>query len=458
MNQYVAMIPYTQNGYNTGPYLWANQGASNAISRPSGAPGCRVGATVGQFLMLGDLFQTISTTLFTGNGSQNSYSGYVPIPMLSLGSIADSAGDLTGTLNANGTVTGTGYLSTGSINFATGALSLTFSTAPPNADIVSALTTQFAPYRVWWSAIGDPTNWPTPLTANAIAFQSGYQDLDPALGPVMFIAGYPLYGLIFQRFGITLSSYQGGNVVFSFGTYERAHGLIAHGAAVKVSGTVYFLADDGFYATDGANVAPIGTAPDNSAGIDNWFWANVNQNALEAIRSGYDPVKRCVFWAIPTGANTLPDTLLAYNILAQRWTRSSVASECIWTSDNGADNSPGTRQVLGVFDQTHTPNLLNGATLTGYLESCDLFIADANRRFTSGVRAQIQCTDNPIVTLGAREGVQSQILYNAGTNPDPFSLIAPQLVSALYTRARLASGAASAISGVTLLQEVEGPL
>src|SRR6185369_12992245 len=102
--------------------------------------------------------------------------------------------------------------------------------------------------------------------------------------------------------------------------YEFKRGCIAHGAAIKVGSYVYFLADDGFYVTDGANVVPIGTKQDNSQGIDRWFFSNVNLNALESIRSGYDATKRCVFFAIPTGSNTLPDTLLIYNVLAQRWT------------------------------------------------------------------------------------------------------------------------------------------
>lgn len=456
--QYLAAIPYASQGYSTGPYLWANQGMGNSnFVRPLNSPGCRVGATVGQFLMLGNLLQFNQDVLFTGDASKTSFTGTLSIPMLASGTIADQQGELAGVF-ANGVVVGNGYLSGGTINYETGALTLTFSTAPSMGNQISARYTQSATYRVQWPAIGDPTNWPIPFTQEAIAFQSSYQDLDPDLGEVMFIAGYPLYAVIFQRFGITRAGYIGGAPVFSFATYERKHGLVCLGGAVQVGPITHFLADDGFWSTDGANVVPIGTATDNSAGIDNWFWANVNTAALARIRSGYDAQKRCAVWAIPTGSNTLPDTLLIYNVLAQKWTRAAVASECVWTTDNGTDGDPATRQTLGVFDQSHVPNTLSGTALTGYLESCDLFFVDGNTRFTSGARAHINCTDTPTMKIGTRNNLQSAVTYSAAASADAFSNLFPFLAQGIYTRARLSSATAQAFHSATLLMEQGGAL
>jgi hypothetical protein len=454
---YLVAIPYTTNGALTGPYLWSNQGANNAFAVPSNAPGCRVGANVGQFLMLGDLYQTSVQTLLTGDGSTTTFSGTLTPPILATGSISDTGGHLTGTF-ANGVITGTGYLTGGTINFTTGAITLAFGTAPPLGDGVQATYTTVAPYRVWWSAIGDPTNWPIPLTNNAIAFQSGYQDLQADLGQVMFIAGYPQYALIFQRFGITRANYIGGAAVWQFAPYEFTRGAIAHGPCVQVDNDVFYLADSGWMLTDGANVIPIGTDQENSSGIDNWFWANVNQSALEAIRGGYDAEKRCVFFAIPTGTNTLPDTLLSFNPGAQRWTRSVIPVETIWTTDNGANNTPPTRQTLGVIDQTHTPNLLTGTPLTGYLETCDLFFVDGNRRITTGVRPQVAATDNPTCTIGVRDSLEASVTYGIPWPVDSFTNIAPALSSGMYTRFRLTSSAGTGLRGGTLLMEQGGPV
>lgn len=457
LGPYLAAIPYTTNAQVSGPYIWSNQGQNNSFAIPAGAPGCRVGATVAQFLMMGDLYQSQTATLFTGTGSQTTYSGALLPPLLATGTVFDAQNHLSGTFNG-GLITGSGYLASGTINYTSGDITLSFGTAPPSGDIVYANYTQVAPYRVQWSAEGDPTNWPTPLTQAALAAQSSYQDLAPDYGQVMFIAGYPLYALIFQRFGITRANLIGGAEVFSFAQYEFTRGVVAHGAAVQVGPIVFFLADDGFQATDGANVFPIGTTSDNSAGIDKWFWSNVNQSALEAIRAGYDAEKRCVFFAIPTGTNTLPDTLLSYNPMAQRWTRSAIACETIWTYDNGQDLNPATRQTLGLIDQSHTPNQLTGATLTGYLETCDLFFVDGNRRLTTGVRPQVNSSDNPLCTVGVRNSLEDAVTYGGSYTPDTFSRIASALSSGIYTRLRIQSGSATSLRGGTIYAETEGPI
>lgn len=454
LNQYVIAIPYTQNSVSTGPYLWSNQGQGNQFARPVGSPGGRVGAVVSQFLMLGDIFQQQQVTLFTGDGTTATFTGFIQTPMIDGGSILDQQGTISGAISA-GVVSGTGV--SGSVNYTTGAISLTFTTAPAAGDVVFVQYTQAAPFRCSWSAIGDPTTWPIPLTNAAIAVQSGQNDLAAELGKVQFIAGYPLYALVFQEFGITRASYIGGNVVFSWQPYEFKRGLACHGGAVKVGPIVYYLSPEGFFATDGANVYPVGTAQDNSAGIDNWFWTNVNASALESIRAGYDSTKRSVFFAIPTGSNTLPDTLLIFNTLSQTWTKAAVPSESIWTADNGVDGSPGTRQLVGIFDQTHTPNFLTGSpALTGYLESCDVYITDGVRRLVTGVRPQASCTDLPLSTVGSRDVPSDVVVYDTSSFPDQFSRYSPALSAGFYNRVRVQSGAATSIAGATLLMEKQG--
>jgi len=458
MGPYVAAIPYTTQANATGPYLWSNQGQGNQFVRPNGAPGYRVGAPVGQFLFLGDLWQQIQTQIMTGDGVTTSFSGGLSAPLAQSGQIYDQLGALAGSFN-NGLITGTGKLASGSINYTTGTLTLTFGSAPANADAIYASYIQSAPYRVGWSAIGDPTNYPTPLTQAALAAQSGFQDLEtPEAGPVMFIAGYPLYALIFQRFGITRASYVGGAVVFSFVPYEFTRGLVAHGGAVQVGAQVFYLSDEGFMVTDGASVVPFGTDAQNSSGIDNWFWANVNQAALGAIRGSYDAQKRTLFFAIPTASNVLPDTLLAYNIMARRWTRAAVASQTLWGADNGADGSPGTRQLLGVIDQSQRPSYLNGAPMTGYLESCDLYYVDGIRRLCTGVKPQVASTDLPLITVGARDSLQEAVRYGASAYPDALSREAPALSSGKYLRLRTQSMNATSLEGGTLTLQEEGPI
>lgn len=588
MGPYVIAIPYTTDSSTTGPYVWSNQGAStpgNTFVQPVNAPGGRVGAIVGQFLMLGDIFEQQTEVVAVGNGVKTAFnSSLTHTPMLAQGSVYDQAGKFSGTfqdglitgsgsLNAqnlpgplsqlfdaytNGTtyfdsgfsfttpndpgrfafatltingvtVTTTtlfsyvysaglarwtwtggsgipaggfgfgggvhytatfdaasgfgtailsgsvniasgggftnyrGYLSNGvgsldttllsTINYTSGAISVNLSAPLPNNDTIYAKYTQAAPYRVQWCAIGDPTNWPIPLTASAVAFQSGYEDLEVDLGAVKFIAGYPLYGVIFQEFGITRANYVGGNVVFSFSVFSRNRGLVAKGAACVVAGLIYFLSQDGFFVTDGNSSTPIGTDADNETGIDNWFWDNVNTSALESITAGYDSETRSVFFAIPTGTDTAPDTLLTFNPLSARWTKSAIATQVIWT-----DTQPGNMTQLGMIDQVNQYNSLSGPTLNGYLESLDLMDADGNLRFAVGIRPNVTSADTPQAVVGVRNSLQDAVNYSDSNPPDPFSRIVSVLASGLYTRVRVSSAAATNLKGATLYQQPGGPV
>ena len=425
-------------------------------------------ATVGQFLMLGDIAQQFANnaygntafTLGTGDGVTKLFTGSIPNVPVRPGSVTPSVSGV-----AYGTDTGRGFsfedlgyfsnaIFTGNINYATGALYIIFNIAPANgAPIVFTYAQTFAE-RLYWSAIGLPTFFPAPLTNAALAFQSGYQDMESDLGPIMAVVGYPLYAVIFQRSGITRATYQGGNVVYAFATYEWKKGLISRRAYVQVGPLSYFLADDGFYVTDGANVNPIGTAQDNSAGIDNWFWTNVNKNALNSIWGAYDATLRSILFAIPTGTNTSPDTLLIYNVIAQRWTKAAMASSLIWSDTDGTRRRVGVMSpLIGIF---YYSQLLTGAPAPGYLESGDLYFIDGQRRLCTGVRPQVNSTDKPLVVIGTRDSLQDAVQYGSGSFPGRFSKIAPALSGGIYMRVRLQSAAAQSIHGATLFLETEG--
>lgn len=422
-------------------------------------------ATSGQFLVLGDIgFQftnnaqgTNGYALGTGDGTTRVFTGIIPNVPLRKQSVILSVGAPTNQIvfdKGDGTFFGAGL---GTINYATGAISVNFNAAPPNTQAVIVTYTQAFPERVWWSAIGLPAFFPAPLTNAALAFQSSQEDLQADLGPVMAIVGYPLYFLVFQRSGITRAVYQGGNVVFAFAPYEFKRGLVSRGAYCQVGPNTHFLSDQGFFSTDGANVTPTGTAPDNSAGIDNWFWANVNKAELGIITAGYDASTRSVMYAIPTGINNRCDTLLTYNIVAQRWTKSQVPTVLIWS------DTDGTRHRLGLLGDPRTfgpwpYQLLTGTPKAGYLESCDLQFMDGNRRLTTGGRPIVSATDKPLLTIGTRDDLNESVKYADGSYPDRFSKLCPALSSGMFTRARLGSAAAKALTGVTLQMESEGPM
>jgi hypothetical protein len=445
-NGYVFAQAVITNSFeaNPGNLLFNVPGASAVASGVSGAYYGNVLGVVGQFLMIGDLAGIpVVQLLGTGNGILTTFTGTITGAPIYPTSILVSANLVSGADNGAGVITGTGV--SGTINYETGAISVTFTTPPGGGIQVNVQNAPAYRSRLQWSPIGNPTTaWPTPLTNAALAVQSGINDLEYQYGPIMFISGYPLYGVIFQRNAITRAQYIGDNVVFSWQTYIHNQGLLAKGAAVKVSEKTYFLSDAGFLYTDGANVIPIGTAHDNSEGIDGWFFANVNKSAYSAIRSGYDAVKRNVLFAIPTGSNTLPDTLLSYNVLSGHWCRSAISTEMIWTDSDGFTDR------LGIINQSHQYQLLTGTPVsTSYLESADLSFSDGLVRDTNGVRPNIDAASST-VTVGTRNILGGSITYNAGFAPDSFGAgFAPALTEGLYTRIRVSAVNASAIHGAT---------
>ena len=306
------------------------------------------------------------------------------------------------------------------------------------------------PYRVQCSGIGDPSSWPTPLTDAAVAAQSIQEDLDQEFGEVLFIGGGPQMGVFLQRNGITRAAYQGGDTVFAFLPIERKRGVIARGAAVQVGSVTHFIADDGFWATDGSQSTPTGTT--NSAALDKWFWNNVNQNALGVIRAGWDADKKCVAYAIPTGSNTLPDTLLLLNPQSGYWTKSALPTEMLWT------DSDGSRHRLGCFNQSHALGYLTGAAPSGYCETYDLSFVDGQVRHVSEAQPNIICTDSPTMRVAAKEAADDALFYTADIGRDSFTKSCPfdTMPGGKFIRARVTSSAASAISGCTLQLEQGG--
>jgi hypothetical protein len=183
------------------------------------------------------------------------------------------------------------------------------------------------PQRVWWSAIDDPTNWPTPGTSGAAAVQSDYQDLVGDAGWVQGIVGNlgTADGAVFQERAIVRMSYVGPPAIFSFATAEGARGTPAPGSIAQLGAVVYYLGEDGFYAFDGSSSRPIGANK-----IDRTFFADLDPSYFHRISAAVDPASKVCFWAYPgignNGGN--PNRLLAYHWALDRFTLSDVTARC----------------------------------------------------------------------------------------------------------------------------------
>ncbi|HEX7129130.1 MAG TPA: hypothetical protein VF217_03560 [Rhodanobacteraceae bacterium] len=205
------------------------------------------------------------------------------------------------------------------------------------------------PYRVQWSAISNPTQWPAPLTQAARAAQSGYQDCYSQYGTVQYIAQGEEFGLIFQQRGIVRMQYVGGDVVFNFYTFERKRGLLTPKAAAQVGNMVYFLSGDGFYATDGNGVDPIGYGK-----VNRWFFGRCYDTSK--VRAAVDTNTQCVYWSFPStsGAN---DYVIAFNYAEGKWSYGVDTTYALFQSLQSGAHIPqafDASSKLGTFSGTQS--------------------------------------------------------------------------------------------------------
>jgi len=113
-------------------------------------------------------------------------------------------------------------------------------------------------YAIRWSAIGDPTDWPIPNSDDARAKQSGLQEFPTTFGWVTAVSGNDFYMYVFQERAITKGTYVGGDVVFSFDTFEEDRGCIRNGRMVRIDDKVFFESDRGFHMLENEQVSDIG--------------------------------------------------------------------------------------------------------------------------------------------------------------------------------------------------------
>ena len=125
------------------------------------------------------LTQAITQTVGTGNGTQTTFSGTIPNVPVKSGSLSVAAGGVTGIDNGSGGITGAG-ISSGTVNYTTGALSVTFVAAPTSGTPVTATYT-WSPIFVTNVAItlSVETSTPNPQTGGYLTMTKSLLNLAP---------------------------------------------------------------------------------------------------------------------------------------------------------------------------------------------------------------------------------------------------------------------------------------
>lgn len=248
------------------------------------------------------------------------------------------------------------------------------------------------PQRVWWSAINDCTNWPTPGSVSAAQVQSDYQDIPGDQGWIQGIVGNlgTSDGAIFFDHAIWRMNYVGSPSIFSFSAAEGVRGTPAPRSITKLGSFVYYLGEDGFYRFDGTTSYPIGVNK-----VDKYFYGRLNQQYVRNVVGAVDPVNRLVMWAYPgpTSVNGALTDLIIYNWAIDRWSDADFSGEYLIraltqgyslesldSTGYNLDTLPfsldsrvwaGNQIIMGAFDTSHTFGYLNGTNLAPTVETSE---------------------------------------------------------------------------------------
>lgn len=329
------------------------------------------------------------------------------------------------------------------------------------------------PYRVWWSAIGDPTNWPTPGSLTAISVQSDFQDLvQTDLGHVTGMVGGLLSsadGAAFCERGIYSINYAGSPDIFSFAVAQGATGTRSPLSIVQrqvkyigVASVAYYLGEDGFRSFDGSSTLPIGAEK-----VDTTFFNDLDPAYLTYVQGFTDPLRKLVFWAyMGQGNGGYFNKVMVYNWDLNRWaqldltlvspaewfTRSVTIGYDLEQLDAFGDleqlqfsfDSPvwaGGAPLMAMFDNLHQFNYLTGSNLPVTIETGEKQFFPGRRGRVSNVRPITDGTPAS-VTHGHREQNSNIVTYEVAV-PQNFIGECPQLSSGRYQRFRMTLPAAT---------------
>jgi len=331
------------------------------------------------------------------------------------------------------------------------------------------------PYRVWWSALGDPTTWPTPGSITALQLQSDFQDLQqtdlgvvtgivPGLAPASDVA-------VFCERGIYIGASTGPPLMFQFQVAQGASGTISplsivQGHARDQGGAIrpvaYYLSENGFAAFDGSASIPIGAQK-----FDREFFRELDATYVANVQGVADPRTRTIIWAFSGGISTggLFNRLLIYN-----WElgRASIVelepatARLEWlttgmyaTSYNLDQLDPfgnldviqpplddpfwvgNSSQFVTAFDPNHRLGVGRGPAMAPTLQTAETQPNDRQRAWVSSVRPLIQgapgCKDNVTVSVGHREHLTDPVVWEPGVHCNVIGEC-PQRVTGRYLR------------------------
>ncbi len=338
----------------------------------------------------------------------------------------------------------------------------TLAGAPPQARYISIVGDFVVltglvnnPYRVQWSALGDPTTWTAGVNS------SDFQDL-PDGGIVRGVAGGE-FGNIFQDTAIRRLIYAPGSpVIFQIERISDDRGLYAPYSLIRSGDQIFFLGPQGFQQMDPAGYPqPIGKEK-----VDRAVLADIDGGNLQLVLGASDPRHHRVFWAYKSnsGSAGLFDKMLCYDYVLARFTPLAIGGEFLGslsqpglTLENLDAISPSLDALvpsldsfatsvtpeIAAFSATHALGFFRGPNLQASIAT-GAQAQPGRRLFVRGFRP---LTDAATVfgAVGARERLADTEVFSAETQMDPTGSC-PQRAATRYARGSIRIPAGTAWS------------
>jgi hypothetical protein len=313
------------------------------------------------------------------------------------------------------------------------------------------------PAQIWWSAKADPASFPEVGTDDAISVQSSSRDI-PDGGDIQgILAGIGgADGAIFGENRIWRAQYVGPREIFQIDPVERNRGVYAAGSLSQVGRIAYYLAEDGWFAFDGVQSTPIG-----SAKWDQYFLDDLDDANKAYLWSAVDTNSKSIMCAYPGAGNSggIPNRIFVINyqtgnasiievetevfvtLASQGYTLESLSLiypnlELVpFSLDSRAWAGGGA--FIGGADTSHQLGQFNGATLQADLTTSEWSSPDHNRIFINGVRPICDATNVEVAISHREEMGQDTALTTTAYTTRAANRICPHTVSTRYARTLL---------------------
>lgn len=166
------------------------------------------------------------------------------------------------------------------------------------------------PYRVHWSAVGDPVDF-TPSTTTL----AGFNDL-PDLGEIRGLTGGE-FGTVLLEKGIVRFDFLGPPTVYQFDQIEGSPGCREPRSVIRAKNRTYWLSPEGFLMFDGQQVRAIGAER-----VDRFFETSIRSEDITKMSVVDIPSINAIAWGYVSVNNVGDgkiDSALLYNYDIDQW-------------------------------------------------------------------------------------------------------------------------------------------